>query len=77
MLLYKSRANKREHNMAKVHHFTQPVDLSKESIGNYYMNLYNAKTGEFVEGRHYEMFSGTAMMEEARDLRQCGYTVEW
>lgn len=63
--------------MAKIHHFETPVDLTKESIGNYYMNLYDAKTGEFVEGRHYEMFSGTAMMDEAYELRQCGYRVEW
>ena len=63
--------------MAKIHRFDTPVDLAKESIGNYYMNLYDATTGEFVQGRHYEMYSGTAMMEEARDLRQCGYRVEW
>jgi hypothetical protein len=63
--------------MAKIHHFETPVDLTKESIGNYYMNLYDAKTGKFVEGRHYEQFSGTAMMDEAYELRQCGYRVEW
>lgn len=63
--------------MAKIHTFTHPVDLSKECIGNYYMNLYNAETGEFVEGRHYEMYSGNAMMDEAKWLRQCGYRVEW
>lgn len=63
--------------MAKIHTFTHPVDLSKESLGNYYMNLYNAETGEFVEGRHYEMYSGNAMMEEASWLRQMGYRTEW
>jgi hypothetical protein len=61
--------------MAKIHRFNQPVDLSQESIGNYYMNLY--KDGKFVEGRHYEMYSGNAMMDEAKDLRQMGYTVKW
>lgn len=63
--------------MAKIHKFNQPVDLSKESIGNYYMNLYDAKTGEFVEGRLYEMYSGNAMMDEAKYLRRMGYRVEW
>jgi len=63
--------------MAKIHRFNTPVDLTKESIGNYYANLYDAKTGEFVEGRHYEMYSGNAMMDEAKDLRQMGYKVEW
>ena len=63
--------------MAKMHRFTQLVDLSKESIGNYYMNLYDATTGEFVEGRHYEQYSGTAMMDEAYELRRSGYRVEW
>lgn len=63
--------------MAKIHKFNSPVDLSKESIGNYYANLYNSETGEFVEGRHYEMYSGTAMMEEVRHLRFMGFKVEW
>ena len=63
--------------MAKIHRFNHTVDLSKESIGNYYMNLYDAKTGKFVEGRHYEMYSGNAMMDEARDLRRLGYKTEW
>lgn len=61
--------------MAQIHRFDKPVDPSKESIGNYYMNLY--KDGEFIEGRHYEMYSGNAMMDEAKDLRQMGYKVEW
>ena len=63
--------------MSKIRKFKKPVDLSKESIGNYYANLYNVKTGEFVEGRHYEGFSGNAMMEEVRDLKQEGYRVDW
>lgn len=63
--------------MAKVHKFNHPVDLSKESIGNYYANLYNVETGEFVEGRHYEMYSGNAMMDEVKFLRTLGYRVEW
>lgn len=63
--------------MAKIHTFTHPVDLSQESIGNYYANLYNKETGEFVEGRHYEMYSGNAMMDEVYDLKQMGYRVEW
>lgn len=63
--------------MAKIHTFKHPVDLTQESIGNYYMNLYDAKTGKFVEGRHYEMYSGNAMMDEAKYLRQSGYKVEW
>lgn len=63
--------------MAKIHCFKHPVDLSKGSIGNYYMNLYCAETGEFVEGRHYEMYSGNAMMDEAKYARKCGYKVEW
>lgn len=63
--------------MSKIHTFKKPVDLSKESIGNYYVNLYNAKTDKFVEGRHYEGFSGNAMMEEVRDLKREGYRVEW
>lgn len=29
-----------------------------------------------IEGRHYEMYSGTAMMDEVRDLKQMGYKVE-
>ncbi len=41
--------------MAKIHIFNHPVDLSKESIGNYYMSLYDAVTVGLVEGRHYEM----------------------
>lgn len=61
--------------MAKIHRFETPVDPTQESIGNYYMNLY--KDGEFVEGRHYEMYSGHAMMDEAKDLRRMGYKVEW
>jgi hypothetical protein len=61
--------------MAKIHYFNTPVDLAKESIGNYYANLY--KDGKFVEGRHYEMYSGNAMMDEVKFLRGCGYTVEW
>lgn len=61
--------------MAKIHRFNTPVDLTQESIGNYYANLY--KGGEFVEGRHYEMYSGTAMMEEVQFLKQSGYEVEW
>jgi hypothetical protein len=61
--------------MAKIHRFDTPVDITKESIGNYYANLY--KDGKFVEGRHYEMYSGNAMMDEAKDLRQMGYKVEW
>ena len=63
--------------MAQIHKFNSPVDLSKESIGNYYANLYNSETGEFVEGRHYEMFSGNAMMDEVKGLKQLGYRVEW
>ena len=63
--------------MAKIHTFKTPVDLSKESIGNYYVNIYNGESGEFVEGRHYEMFSGNAMMDEVKDLRHMGYKVEW
>jgi hypothetical protein len=61
--------------MAKIHRFNHPVDLSKESIGNYYANLY--KDGKFAEGRHYEMYSGNDMMDEAKHLRSIGYTVEW
>jgi hypothetical protein len=63
--------------MARIHRFPHPVDLTQVSIGNYYMNLYDAKTGEFVEGRHYEMYSGNAMMDEAKELRQLGYKTEW
>ena len=63
--------------MAKVHRFNTPVDLSQERIGNYYANLYDAKTGKFVEGRHYEKFSGAAMMDEVYDLKRMGYKVEW
>jgi hypothetical protein len=63
--------------MAKIHRYTTPVDLTQECVGNYYANLYNAETGEFVEGRHYEMYSGNAMMDEVKDLKQCGYRVEW
>lgn len=61
--------------MSKIHTFNTPVDLTRESIGNYYVNLY--KDGKFVEGRHYEMYSGTAMMDEVHYLKQRGYTVEW
>jgi hypothetical protein len=61
--------------MSKIHRFNHPVDLSKESIGNYYANLY--KDGKFVEGRHYEMYSGNDMMDESKHLRSIGYTVEW
>ena len=61
--------------MAKVHRFNTPVDLTQESIGNYYANLY--KDDKFVEGRHYEMFSGNAMMDEVHYLKQIGYKVEW
>ena len=63
--------------MSKIHHFKTPVDLSKESIGNYYANLYNAETGKFVEGRHYEGFSGNDMMEVVSYLKRQGYRVEW
>lgn len=62
--------------MAKIHVYDKPVDLTKESIGNYYMNLYD-QDGVFVEGRHYEQYSGNAMMDEAKELRQCGYVVKW
>jgi hypothetical protein len=63
--------------MAKIHKFDSPVDLTKESIGNYYANIYNAETDVFIEGRHYEMYSGNAMMEEVRELRNLGYRVDW
>ena len=63
--------------MAKIHKFNSPVDLSKESIGNYYVNLYDSETGEFVEGRHYEMFSGNIMMDEVKHLKNLGFKVEW
>jgi hypothetical protein len=63
--------------MAQIHKFNSPVDISKESIGNYYVNLYDFETGEFVEGRHYEMYSGNAMMDEVKDLKRIGYRVEW
>lgn len=63
--------------MSKIHIFNTPVDLTQESIGNYYANLYNKETGEFVEGRHYEMYSGNAMMDEVSWLKQEGYRVEW
>jgi len=63
--------------MAKIYRFDKPVDITQESLGNYFMNLYDGKTGEFVEGRHYEMYSGNAMMDEAHELRQCGYRTEW
>lgn len=61
--------------MAQIHRFNQKVNLNEESIGNYYVNLY--KDGKFVEGRHYEMYSGNAMMEEVSFLKLSGYTVEW
>lgn len=63
--------------MAKIHRFENPVNLNEESIGNYYVNLYDKETGEFVEGRHYEMYSGNAMMEEVSFLKLSGYKVEW
>jgi hypothetical protein len=61
--------------MSKVHIFDNPVDLSKERMFNYYMNVY--KDGKFVEGRHYENYSGNAVMDSAIYLRMKGYTVEW
>jgi len=61
--------------MSKIHRLDTPVDLTQESIGNYYANLY--KDGEFIEGRHYEMYSGTAMMDKTKHIRMLGYTVEW
>lgn len=61
--------------MAKIHTFKTPVDINNESIANYYANLY--KNGIFVEGRHYEMYSGTSMMDEIYYLKRLGYTVEW
>lgn len=63
--------------MAQIHKFNSPVDLSKESIGNYYVNLYDSETGEFVEGRHYEMFSGNMIMDEVKQLKNLGFKVEW
>lgn len=63
--------------MAQIHKFNSPVDLSKESIGNYYVNLYDSETGEFVEGRHYEMFSGNMIMDEVKHLKNSGFKVEW
>jgi len=63
--------------MAQIHKFNSPVVLSKESIGNYYVNLYDSETGEFVEGRHYEMFSGNIMMDEVKHLKNLGFKVEW
>jgi hypothetical protein len=63
--------------MAKVHKFSSPVDLTRESIGSYYANIYNDETGVFIEGRHYEMYSGNAMMDEVKELRRLGYRVEW
>lgn len=63
--------------MAEIYRFTTPVDLKQESIGNYYANLYSTETGLFVEGRHYFQYSGTAMMDEVKDLRRLGYRVEW
>ena len=63
--------------MSTIHYFDTPVDIKQESIGNYYMNLYDPDTGEFIEGRHYEMYSGNAMMDEAKWLRSSGYKVEW
>ena len=63
--------------MAQIHKFNSPVDLNKESIGNYYVNLYDSETGEFVEGRHYEMFSGNMIMDEVKHLKNLGFKVEW
>jgi hypothetical protein len=61
--------------MSKINTFNTPVDTSKETMGNYYVNLY--KNDLFVEGRHYEWFSGNSMMDEVRHLKSIGYTVEW
>lgn len=63
--------------MAQIHKFNSPVDLSKESIGNYYVNLYDSETGEFFEGRHYEMFSGNMILDEVKHLKNLGFKVEW
>ena len=48
---------------------------------DYAVNVY--KDGEFVKCLRYQGWSGTAMMEEVRDLRHYtykpsdGYTLEW
>ena len=62
--------------MAKIHIFNTPLDVDKETMGNYFVNIYDS-TGEFVESRHYEWFTGTEMMDEIKDLKKEGYCVEW
>lgn len=63
--------------MGKIHTYPHPVDLDTvKDFGSYGANLY--KSGEFVEGRIYEMYSGHMMMEEIKELKHIdGYTVDW
>jgi hypothetical protein len=67
--------------MAKIHTSTTPYDLKEERPGHYYANVY--QHGDmFVKGYYFEMFSGTMVHDEIKDLRrkysvQEGYRIEW
>lgn len=58
--------------------FKAPVDPKWPDYG---CNIY--KNGKFVEGRIYKNYSGTAMMDEVKDMKAFdfkpadGYKIEW
>ena len=62
--------------MEKVYYYTKPKDVSKSTVQNYFINLYDCK-GKFVEARRYKGVSGSAMMDIAYSLRQQGFKTEW
>ena len=62
--------------MSKIITFNTPVDVTKETFGNYFVNLYMGD--EFIEGRNYKGYSGNEMMNEVSELKNIdGFTVEW
>lgn len=66
--------------MTQVHIILQQTDMRDSEMMDYYVAIL--KDGQFVEGRRYEDYSGTAVHDEVKWLaeqfpRDQGYIVQW